>query len=345
MIRLSIKESQSNVQALLFFLVLIFAPMISFGKDIPIDTVSNVPGIKVSTSVDKAEAYIGDLITYLVSIEYDSTYELVPPPLGANLGAFDVKDYEPDIVTQLEGGRVRSETLFKLTTFTTGDYIIPPMPLLFILPDSSRKLVLADGLPIKILSMLADSTDSLDIRPLKAPYEFEKKVSGWYYIAGAGLLLLLLGLLLWLYLRKKRTQLQEVDLRDPWEIAFERLALLKTKELPLHESHKLYYIELTEIVRDYLGRIYEVDTLEMTTDEFALAFREGTLPEDLYVDTLEFLKHADLVKFARFEPERERTEDDFKFVHNLVEVIRVDYLRRKETEATETSSLSTGKGV
>ena len=53
--------------------------------------------IEIKTSVDLAEAYIGDLITYTMTITYDSTIELVPPPLGANLGAFDVKDYQADV--------------------------------------------------------------------------------------------------------------------------------------------------------------------------------------------------------------------------------------------------------
>ena len=38
-----------------------------------VDTVGSLPGIEVETSVDKAEIYIGDLITYTVAITYDST--------------------------------------------------------------------------------------------------------------------------------------------------------------------------------------------------------------------------------------------------------------------------------
>jgi len=55
-----------------------------------VDTVASITGIEIVTSVDRAEMYVGDLINYTITIEHDSTIELLPPPLGANLGAFDI---------------------------------------------------------------------------------------------------------------------------------------------------------------------------------------------------------------------------------------------------------------
>ena len=154
------------------------------------DTVGSLPGIEIETSVDHAEAYIGDLITYQVAIRYDSSaYSLIPPPLGANLGAFDVKDYEPDVVKRLDGDRVESRTIFVLSTFTTGEYTIPPLPVIFELPDSTRKVLLAEPVPITIKSLLADAGDSVDIKPLKEQYAFRAGLLiilplGWYRAGG-----------------------------------------------------------------------------------------------------------------------------------------------------------------
>src|SRR3990170_2146812 len=118
--------------------------------------------------------YIGDLVNYTITVTYDSTIELLPPPLGANLGAFDVKDYQTDISTKLPDGRLKSESHFVLSTFTTGDYIIPPVPMAFELPDGSRKILLSESVPIKVNSLLLNADDSADIHPLKAPYEFQR---------------------------------------------------------------------------------------------------------------------------------------------------------------------------
>ncbi len=104
----------------------------------------SISGVEIQTSISKAEIYIGDLVEYNLTIIYDSTIELTPPPLGANLGAFDVKDYQPDIETKLEDGRIKSENKFTLSTFTTGDYVIPVIPLHFTLADGTQKIMFSD---------------------------------------------------------------------------------------------------------------------------------------------------------------------------------------------------------
>jgi len=297
------------------------------------DTVRSLPGVEVTTSVDRAEMYVGDLITYKVDITYDSTIQLVPVPLGANLGAFDVKDYKPDIETKLKDGRIKSETIFTLSTFTTGDYVIPPLPVMFIMPDSSRKILLSESVPIKVQSLLENASDTLNVRPLKAQYAFKRDMTK-YYIWGGVLLFVLIGAgVLWWYWRKRHQgEVEVVDLREPWEIAFERLALLKEKHYIEEGECKAYYFELTELVRQYLGRMYHLDVLEMTTDEFVSRFEEIELPGDLYKSLGAFFKHADLVKFAKFVPEQRRLEDDYLFVHEVIEQVRIDDERRRQTE-------------
>lgn len=298
-----------------------------------VDTVSMLKGITVETSVDRAEMFIGDLINYTLTITYDSTFELVPPPLGANLGAFDVKDYQTDQITRLEDGRIQSKSNFVLSTFTTGDYVIPPIPALFNLPDGSRKLILSEAVPIVVNSLLGAESDSADIRPLKPPHEFKRDLTMYYVYGGATLLaLVLVALWLWGRLRRKPGRAEYVDRRKPWEIAFERLALLSEQNLMAQGEHKQYYIELTEIAREYLGRMYAIEVLEMTTDEFLVAFVDVALPNELYDAMRSFLNHADLVKFARMVPQVERSGADFNLMHDMVESVRVEFERRLQVE-------------
>jgi len=305
------------------------------------DTVESLKGIEIETSVDRAEVYIGDLITYQLTIIHDSTIELVPPPLGANLGAFDVKDYQSDIRSKLPDGRIKSTNRFVLSTFTTGDYVIPPIPVMFIKSDSSRKVILSQAVPIKVNSLLSAGADSADIRPLKAPYEFKRGLGSYYLWGGLiSLVLVIGGILIWLRLRKKKRVAAPLDLRPAWEIAFERLALLKQQGLVAEGKYKQYYIELTEIARGYLGRMYDINVLDMTTEEFLLLFRERQLPPGLHEDIGRFLRHADLVKFAKFVPERERAESDFDYVHTMVEQVRVDFERRQTVTAATYESKS-----
>lgn len=299
------------------------------------DTVNALAGIEIETSVDRAEMYVGDLLTYTVSISYDSTYELIPPPLGANLGAFDVKDYQPDKESRLPDGRINSKTEFTLSTFTTGDYVIPPVPVLFILPDKSRKVLLAEPITIRVISLLLDANDSADIKPLKRPYEFPRERSTYYWWGGGALALIMLLALLWFLRRRKREAGEPIDNREPWEIAYERLAMLKESDLLVETKYKEYYFELTEIVRSFLGLMYKVDVLEMTTEEFLGQFATIELPHTVYNDAVAFFKHADLVKFAKLIPALRRAESDFSLANNIVETVTTDYERRLEKEMAQ----------
>ncbi len=272
--------------------------------------------------------YVGDLIKYQVTITHDPKIALIPPPLGANLGSFDVKDYQADVETKLKDGRIQNQTTFTLSTFTTGDYIIPPVPIVFQMPDSTRKVMLADPVPIKVKSLLANNGDSTDIKPLKAPYQFKRDLT-LYFVLGGFFLLLIAVALYFLRFRKRAEAQERVDLRPAWEIAFERLALLKEKRLLDAEKFKMFYIDLTEIVRWFLGRMYEITVLDMTTDEFLARFREMSLPEGLYDQTAAFLRHADLVKFAKYVPERARSESEFTTAHDIIEAVRAEHERQK----------------
>ncbi len=321
-----------------YFAAIIFVILLTGGSALgqqAADTVGSIPGISISTEVDRAEIYIGDRVNYTVTIEYDSTYELIPPPLGANLGAFDVKDYQSDILTRLEDGRFQSKNIFILSTFTTGEYVIPPIPVLFNLPDGTRKALLSEGVPIKVLSILGNVGDSVDIKPLKPQYEFVRDWKQYYIYALAGFVaLVIIILLLWLKFRKKTEAEEPVDLRPAWEIAFEKLALLKQKQLPQDGHFKQFYIELTEIIRGYYERMYDLNVLDMTTEEFLTAFGKLVLPNGLLNKMREFFGHADLVKFARLVPEERRTDEDFEEIHQAIEIVRADWERRLRPQVT-----------
>ncbi|MCP4706255.1 MAG: protein BatD [candidate division Zixibacteria bacterium] len=320
--------------------VFIFSANIVLGQATnPADTVKSVPGITIETEIDKAEIYIGDLINYRLTVFFDSNIILTPPPIGANLGSFDVKDYQADDEINLDDGRRKIESRFLLTTFTTGDYIIPPIPIEYMKADSTRKILISEPIAIRVSSLLSEDSDTLDIRDLKPPFDFEPSKAWLYYLLGGIVLVVVLSYyLIWRYRRKKQLEAEWVDPRKPWEIAFEEMAILKENNYPAENQFKLYYIELSEIIRAFLGRIYTVPVLDMTTDEFCDILSELEIAEDQYKWIKGFLKHSDLVKFAKLIPELAKTETDFDESHQLIDFIMHSELRKIAAQI-ETSSL------
>lgn len=319
-----------------------------YGQDaVPMDTVKSAPGITIETEIDKAEIYIGDLINYRLTVIHDSDITLIPPPIGANLGAFDVKDYQADDETTLKDGRKKIESRFLLTTFTTGDYLIPPIPIEYITPDSTRKVLISEPIAIRVSSLLAEDSDTLDIRDIKGPFNFKTAKTWLYFLIGGIILAAAIALYLIRYFRRKRAAVGEpVDTRKPWEIAFEDLAVLKEKEYPGTGEFKLYYVELTEIVRAFLGRIYSIPMLDMTTYEVCVAFRSLEIDEQLFERIKSFLMHADLVKFAKWVPEVSRMNEDFDEAHSIVEQLMQSELSKMASMQTEIASkVAGGAGV
>ncbi len=326
-------------------IVLLLLPAVGWSQDTSktIDTVKSAPGIEIESAVDKAEIYIGDLINYRLTIIHDSDIVLTPPPIGANLGAFDVKDYQTDEEMHLKDGRIKIQSRFTLTTFTTGDYIIPPIPIEYMLPDSTKKILISEPVPIRVKSLLAEDADTADIRDLKAPIEFKPKIPLWYYFAGALLLIVIIAVLVWWKIRRgKRKPVEPVDLRPPWEIASERLAMLKEKNYRASGDFKLYYIELSEIIRAFLQRIYDIPVLDMTTYEFLTAVIQKDIEEQLYNRLKQFLEFADLVKFAKLVPELEKVNNDFDEAVSMIDHIRQIELSRMAVPAASAMAGSSG---
>lgn len=91
--------------------------------------------------------------------------------------------------------------------------------------------------------------------------------------------------------------------KDPKELALAELELLKKQMLIQKGFFEEFYVRLTQIVRTYIERKFNVKAPEQTTQEFL----EEVLSKKIFHQSLsahleEFLKFADLVKFAKLNP-------------------------------------------
>ncbi len=341
----SLRQLKSVLKFILAF-ICASGSLLAQESDAIADTVSALPGVEVRTSVDPPSAYIGDPITYVVTITYDSTYELIPPPLGANLGAFDVKDYNADYDSVLADGRRLNETRFILTTFTTGDYIIPPVPITFKRADGSRSIFFSEPVPITIISLLANVTDTPDIRPLKPLVVVPNQTWYWWTIAG-GALLILAAILFFLF--RKKQQKEFVDSRTPWEVAYSDLAQLEQQSLIAEQKYREFYGQMTDLSRQYLGALYHSNIPDMTTDEIVDWLNHAPRLEKWREDISIFFKSADLYKFAKVVPGTDRPMADFTFVHGLIGELRDEHLsflaaeRLKEEESRRSGNSAQGE--
>lgn len=93
---------------------------------------------------------------------------------------------------------------------------------------------------------------------------------------------------------------------DPKEKALKALRELKGKNLPKKGQYDAFYVEITQIVRQYIEGYYNIKAPEQTTQEFLkVMLGQSVFNDKINTYLSDFLKFADLVKFAKFNPNTE----------------------------------------
>jgi len=96
--------------------------------------------------------------------------------------------------------------------------------------------------------------------------------------------------------------------RPAWELALERLHDARHAGLLDAGRPAEFCDRVSDALREYLGASLGFDGLEQTTDEIAGHLGRGSLAENERARVLGILRECDLVKFAKFAPERAACE-------------------------------------
>jgi hypothetical protein len=156
-----------------------------------------------------------------------------------------------------------------------------------------------------------------------------------YVICGA-IGLIIFGLLVWLvawlivrHMRKRKTMPNPAPKIPPHVVANKALVELGHRKMWQKGKYKAYYTALTSILRTYISGRWGIGALEMTTDEIIIALRDVVMPSASRTDLIAILRTADMVKFAKAEPEAEENEENLNraiyFVENTKLVDKTRY--------------------
>ncbi len=205
-----------------------------------------------------------------------------------------------------ENGNVWMRQELTITIFDTGYHQIPSVNLSFKpAGDSSRFEASTPPLRVYVEPVVIDTTAGFKpiIGPRKEPITFAE-VLPWI-IGGLGLAVLV-ALIIWYFVYRQRKEkplpvFQKPEI-PPYTRALEALENLRHKKLWQNGKIKVYYSELTDIVRNYIEDQFGVPAVEMTTYEIIV----GIKPLNINPEATNKLEHtlqlADLVKFAKMQP-------------------------------------------
>lgn len=290
----------------------------TFSLALPLEEKSS---ISVETKVNNATITIGDRIIYTLIVKSDPRIKLDPIPSGSNLGAFEIKDYKSYPPEKDKEGKIINRSKYNITTFTTGEYVIPPIEITYLDPEGKKKSISSERIFITVKSVGATQAEMEDIIGLKPPIDIRGNGRVLYLVA---LSLLVAGIFAWLYLRSKAKPLKIPEIpeefkRPAWEVAISELQRLKDSHLLKRKLVKQYYINLSEIIRRYIQRRFQIIALDRTTQEIKQELKGIKIDRGIIELIHNFLEDCDLVKFAKFNPPAEKIDQNWEQGTDIVE--------------------------
>lgn len=213
-----------------------------------------------------------------------------------------------------------------ITSFDAGAYVIAPFE--FRTKDAVLKTSEA---VLTVEGVKVDTTKAIyDIKqPLAVSYSWTDWVKdNWIIVLGTVLVVLAIGTLIW-YLKKRPAKVIAVPAKPAVPVhtqALNKLNELRDKKLWQQNEVKLYYSELSDVLREYLEKRYQIKTHERTTDEIFAGLRYLEIEEENKTLLHQLLILADLVKFAKEQPSSLENENSMEqailFVLNTQAVIQ-----------------------
>ncbi|MDA7836618.1 hypothetical protein N9A49_04345 [Salibacteraceae bacterium] len=229
--------------------------------------------------------------------------------------------------------RILSQT-YTITSFDSGYFPISPRVALI-----NGEEVESNPFLIAVQTIEVDTSKGIvDIKDIEqVPFSVKEWLQeNWQWIA-IGIFLIALITIIALKLSKRKPKVEPeiiIPERPANEIAAERLEQLKEEKLWQAGKIKLYYSELSDILREYIEHRYLIPALEQTTDEIINGLRHNPdLSPELVGKVRQLLFLSDLVKFAKENPVGNENEMNFSIAESFVkETTPIPLEENKEKE-------------
>ena len=278
---------------------------------------------EVSSYVDTTSIRIGEQITYKINVKADSL-EDIDFPKAKDFAPFElINEFKVD--TNYLNKKFIISKKFALTYFDSGAYYIPSQKLTLL-----NKVVKLDSFKITINPVKIDTTKQglYDIKPImKSNTQIDFIFLGYILIFIAVICAVL-------YFKKQifsffSIQKLKVEYLTPYEKAVIELTKIKKLNYLSDVDIKTYYSDLTFVLRNFIEEKIIKNALESTTKELIqkLSLLKTSKKLNLSNSTLKNIEdvfsRADLVKFAKYEPDAQSASIDLETLSKELENIKL----------------------
>jgi hypothetical protein len=222
----------------------------------------------------------------------------------------------------LKDGRLQYNQYLTLTSFEDSLFYIAPLTFV-----SGDQTIQSEALTLNVVQPFEVDSADMAITDIKGVYDapiWWWGIFRWVLLALGVVGISIGGYYLITYLQarvnKKEEELVPVEqLRPADEVALEKLDAIREEKIWQSGRVKEYHTQLTDVVREYIARRFEVSSAEQTSDETLRAIRPLLNDKkELFEQLRKMLTLADLVKFAKWNAAPDENELSLRSAYTFV---------------------------
>ncbi len=284
---------------------------------------TTILALVVSAAIDSTTLFIGDQTDLHLRATCEVGEQVQLPVIDEQLiPGIEVVDRTIIDTTTLNDGRVQYNQYLTLTSFEDSLFYIEPLP--FVSGDDT---VWSESLMLNVVQPFELDSADMAITDIKGIYR--APIWWWGFLRWVLLALGVAGIgvggyYLITYLQSRMGKREEdavaaEPLRPAEEVALEKLDIIREQKIWQTGQVKEYHTQLTDVVREYIDRRFEVSSAEQTSDETLRAMRPLLNDKkDLYEQLRKMLTLADLVKFAKWTTTPDENEMSLRSAYAFV---------------------------
>lgn len=271
----------------------------------------------LTTTINTHKLSVGDRVHFSVHLITAKEVTVTPPAPETDFGEVIVKEWNLH-----KEEREKSDSIsydYSITTYTPEPCTIPELA--FIVDDGGTIDTLhTEAVPLRMISVL--TSDTADLIGLKPPLSAGRAPRWWLWLIGiiAGVTVLVSGAV---YLGKRLRKPPEAPPPvPPYEEAIDALRALGVKKYLQRGLIREYVFELSEIFKRYIGRRFDCNAADFTTEEMLAWSGAADLSRELRTPVEWFFRTTDPVKFARMIPDSATVERFETEIRDFLEATR-----------------------
>ena len=284
---------------------------------------TTILALVVSAAIDSTTLFIGDQTDLHLRATCEVGEQVQLPVIDEQLiPGIEIVDRTIIDTTTLNDGRVQYNQYLTLTSFEDSLFYIEPLP--FVSGDDT---VWSESLMLNVVQPFELDSADMAITDIKGIYR--APIWWWGFLRWVLLALGVAGIgvggyYLITYLQSRMGKREEdavaaEPLRPAEEVALEKLDIIREQKIWQTGQVKEYHTQLTDVVREYIDRRFEVSSAEQTSDETLRAMRPLLNDKkDLYEQLRKMLTLADLVKFAKWTTTPDENEMSLRSAYAFV---------------------------